>query len=712
MLKLRNLKVGEDMKLVYLYVENALEGVIGRDLNFSSRYEICLDEKVEANGRTIFNLKLSKKDFCDDILYGKNVEVFGIVGDNGTGKSTILDYIRRLHYDGRSFTDECGFSFSIWEEKGQFVLYKNHFKEKDASICLTDKYSDTEIRLIRGKGRDFRTGIVYYSDIVDEKYVYNQFNGGFDRNLFRKQKNVSTSYYLSGASDSEMEEKFKSNNFQSIRNYFHNEVKRELTFIGDIAEKGERLQKLYHIPDKIEMIFMLTNFNVIEREILKNDLSSYTRDIHNISNGGLEETAFITIAKLLKAEYEALNNTSYIGYNRARHSIDYEWMLALRIEYNCIIDMLCFMKENLWGDIKTELDDTFYDVREAVYDLRSTFSEKNVFKENFALIRRFNDILLHVLIQDNGYGGDLLKYKTFIEKFRMFLLENKFNLKEESKVHQRNVSIEIPINAEHYKNAVLDLFQAYKKLSYKNWLRFSWGMSSGEKSKVTLFSRFYEVLKMEEEGDTLLLLDELDYYMHPSWQQNILSDFVMFLNTVFPDRDFQIVFTTHSPITLSDVRKDNILFLSNENSKGHMEETFAANIASLYLSAFSMRSGSIGAVGANFFKNVLASLNTVKDEMKKKERKDLQEIKVRQELFLMTFYKNVPIEINSSHYETEIRRIRHLIEHIGEDIYRIKLLERFDECNLLAEAVTMEKEIERLLRQYGRADVLNYMNKR
>ena len=406
------------MKLVYLYVEYPVEGVVNRNLNFSSRYEICLESKEERDRTTVFNLTLSKKEFYDDILYGDNVEVFGIVGDNGTGKSTILDYIRRLHYDNSNFTEESGASFSIWEENGRFVLYKGLYEEKDILFDLRDKNSNMKITITEFPHEYLRTGIVYYSDIVDEKYVYNKFDSGPSAmNWFQEQMNISTSHYLSG----------------KVKEYFFDEIERELVFIGDISNKEEELQNLYHIPDKIQMMINVTNFSVIEREFIKNDLLSYSRDYHDVSNGALQETSFITIAKFLKMEYVVLNGS---------YRIDSQEMLSLRIEYNCIIDMLCYIKENCYGEMLEELDNIFDGVMKEICDLFPRDSKKNVFGGNLDLISIFNSIVLDALIRNKTYEIDFWEYDNLQVKFKTFLLEYKFALKEERKFRQRNISIE------------------------------------------------------------------------------------------------------------------------------------------------------------------------------------------------------------------------------------------------------------------------------
>ena len=58
----------------------------------------------------------------------------------------------------------------------------------------------------------------------------------------------------------------------------------------------------------------------------------------------------------------------------------------------------------------------------------------------------------------------------------------------------------------------------------------------------------------------LLLIDEIDLYLHPAWQQKIITTLINELNECFPDNVFQIVFSTHSPIVLSDMPTQNCIF--------------------------------------------------------------------------------------------------------------------------------------------------------
>ena len=60
-----------------------------------------------------------------------------------------------------------------------------------------------------------------------------------------------------------------------------------------------------------------------------------------------------------------------------------------------------------------------------------------------------------------------------------------------------------------------------------------------------------------EETSGVVLIDEIDMHLHPSWQKKIIS----VLKKIFPK--VQFVFTTHSPSILSNVSNKNILILDN-----------------------------------------------------------------------------------------------------------------------------------------------------
>lgn len=89
-------------------------------------------------------------------------------------------------------------------------------------------------------------------------------------------------------------------------------------------------------------------------------------------------------------------------------------------------------------------------------------------------------------------------------------------------------------------------------------------LSSGEKSIINIvFSIAQKLIKADRssenplDGKGLILIDEIDLHLHPSWQVKIVKA----LKTTFPN--VQFIVTTHSPLVLSSVKRGEIIALSN-----------------------------------------------------------------------------------------------------------------------------------------------------
>ena len=70
----------------------------------------------------------------------------------------------------------------------------------------------------------------------------------------------------------------------------------------------------------------------------------------------------------------------------------------------------------------------------------------------------------------------------------------------------------------------------------------------------------------------IMLIDEVDLHLHPSWQQRVLGD----LMRAFPGTQF--IVTTHSPQVLTTVRKENIRRLAREVTAENPEGQWVARM--------------------------------------------------------------------------------------------------------------------------------------
>ncbi|KJF44263.1 AAA family ATPase [Draconibacterium sediminis] len=147
------------------------------------------------------------------------------------------------------------------------------------------------------------------------------------------------------------------------------------------------------------------------------------------------------------------------------------------------------------------------------------------------------------------------------------------------------------------------------------------GLSSGEKSFYSLFSRLYRVVKenqIDEEGkknSLIIFIDEAEIGFHPEWKKHSLKWLVEFFNKEFVDVTVQLILTTHSPYFLSDLHNDNVILLKkDEKGVTNIEDIskkriFAANIHELLAESFFLEDGLIGNYAKDKIERLISFLN-------------------------------------------------------------------------------------------------------
>ena len=104
-------------------------------------------------------------------------------------------------------------------------------------------------------------------------------------------------------------------------------------------------------------------------------------------------------------------------------------------------------------------------------------------------------------------------------------------------------------------------------------------MSDGEKCTLALFGDLTRRLTLANPnkqdpllGDGIVLIDEVELHMHPSWQRKVLST----LRETFPN--IQFIITTHSPIVLSEADENyNLFFVDNKDGKFSIQKSQQLN---------------------------------------------------------------------------------------------------------------------------------------
>ena len=189
------------------------------------------------------------------------------------------------------------------------------------------------------------------------------------------------------------------------------------------------------------------------------------------------------------------------------------------------------------------------------------------------------------------------------------------------------------------------LVSKYLKIN-QSFIDLEWhNLSYGEKAFLNLFSEIYhqkllvqkhnEVFKEHDERDFIyILLDEPDLGLHPQWQKQLLSNLVKVLPQIFLTKKIQLILTSHSPFLVSDLPKENIIFLEKDTDGkckvSDLEKhkaTFGANIHTLFTDSFFMSGGLIGDFAKEKLKIVLENLTKNETKITENQRLTQAEIK-------------------------------------------------------------------------------------
>lgn len=179
-----------------------------------------------------------------------------------------------------------------------------------------------------------------------------------------------------------------------------------------------------------------------------------------------------------------------------------------------------------------------------------------------------------------------------------------------------------------------------KKIPSYNFglLEFDWfELSHGEKAFLNLYSRFNYARELMTEkqqslkNNVVILIDEGEAGFHLQWQKDYIDNLIKILPKIFTrgnsgdkvqDLNIQIIFTSHSPFSLSDIPNYNITYLESVlnpdgskickvlEDKERPQYSFAANIHTLMKHSFYLKNGLVGKFAVLKIEKVIKILNS------------------------------------------------------------------------------------------------------
>jgi len=724
------------MELLYIWIED-YKNIYRQGFNFSPKYKFEFDfDKNELTHKKIEST-LPENFFGDNI-----VNVTGIVGKNGVGKTTL---IKAINY---------AFEFLSIGKDGRGLIFKDldyaeYLKKKSVFILVfeNDKKLGGYIIHFNGfkfdvKGKDFEI-----NPIIKSFYIENDTT---NINL-EENKNYGVPNKI------EYSQIFYANNFENKKLLTENVT--DISNVGLIYERGtdiDKYQKLFQDDFKRQVIFLDKNPNEVVQKISEMQFNIPEKFNVNISTGFDRR---YTVGKFILDNFKdkiSLKQMLLFGVYNYIRTITNKRALKNKYFYTDEVEGLYensftkgeqnftdFCKENIKNIGDEELKKVFRFITLDNIESKNEYSDKEI-KELFNLDKQ--DIILEKFLQKIKKEEDILNDIKFLENlfyfnglvklknsknfenedfkgFKTYLLEyiNSYlkedssssydnygqvtksvkeeidKLKEEinkNKTQEKQLELlEEFIEFHEYYNftAIKDfinnidkyvkfiigakggddkieiskLFETNIELNFKDkdeketktkiafiksinnafsnpagvFIRLNWqGLSSGEIAMLNVFSRLFSVVYDKEndkekqenvKNNILLTIDEGELYLHPEWQRRYFELIQKTVPLIFSDiknkvfKNIQIIISSHSPFIISDIPKQNIIFLERDNDEYcrvvnelDMKQTFGANIHTLFTSSFFME-GLMGNFAKEKMDKAIKYLN--ESELKKEE---------------------------------------------------------------------------------------------
>ncbi len=420
------------------------------------------------------------------------------------------------------------------------------------------------------------------------------------------------------------------------------------------------------------------NKKIHYRTNIKNfSYSNYINEIHNISV--LTHLHNINIS----SEEESKKLTYSVPIDRLKLSAyEITQLITMHLQENQTIKITPFLYLPTKIHIKPKDYSDIFDM--LIYD------NDNIPNESIELAEAFEDI-------DN-------KFHKFL--FLFFIEQEVYNIKELSnfKLLRNKISEypHVPQNKEEFKKVfsekTLTISHLTKKekeifiYNYHNYFNFDYideqnrnynSLSTGEQTLFSLLLNIFYFIQVSIKHNSRLLitLDEFDLSLHPNWQKKYLTELFVLLTNL--KEKCHLIIASHSPFILSDVPKENVIFLKNGKQEFpfiEKEQTFGANIHTLLSHGFFMKDGLMG----EFAKGKIEEIKKFYELVKRFEEED---------------FSSPNSKSNLKHIFLEQKvKFRHIQSIIGEPFLQTVIKNYLDELDIIfnGKKQFLQNEIKRL----------------
>lgn len=601
------------MQLLYVYIggHEEIDSQSGFAEFSNSPFKVFKDKEFNFSNQFEFNFRENElnvsliEEFVPFFFSKESIKsVTAIIGKNGSGKSTILELLKKSKPDNiTNITHKMIYIFGeVNAELGsnqEFLIV--HHEELDITFGFENKniikYSSYKVGDLREL--DFLVHIphiVYYTPILNIEF--SNVRAMYEIDSSHGITDISTSHLiLKDAATSTNSDKKTKDAIETLIRHKVKDNERQYVFAKENQNISSRLDLT--LPRYIEFVVDINDereLTSINAQLIQSRIDNFNLVSKELAKWGKERF----ILKAFRAAY----------FNFIRYAA---FMTSISLDEKSFIRFDSFLFDNFENS--------------SIEELLKKSLEFQFTKDDSKVFSHFNTVW----------------------SARIKFLQNLLALDEEDfKPFAENPNCILDVKKDLHNKVVEAYFSSFQITGFllTNWKmdRVTNGaLSSGEQMRFSLFSRFYDAYKKIKDlsptpRNILLLLDEAETSYHPEWQRKFFNDFKTFLESVFLEFDsIQIILSTHSPFISSDLPSYSVVKLNKDEEKGLTEvnyndtKSFAANIHDLYKDDFYMDNSFVGAFAVNKIQNLFERItHSKKDQIPALER----EIKLIGEPFI------------------------------------------------------------------------------
>lgn len=668
------------MELIYLWI-NKYKNLndIGILLNPSYTVDML---KTDKEGKK--NIYLSKKkDYIN--IFGNNLNITTIIGNNGSGKSTIINAISVIL---RSISN-------VYTAFSQIDIYD------DLSIpqeyCLIIKQEGKYIAFCSNPSKFLLkinvAGQSYEANYLDT--LNNQFMFEIRTNIQTANKKINVAKFIPFFRGEETfypefslwNGIFAITNIK-IKNYFYYDRFRLYDTVRNLIElynfnyKFGNKQKLKLFEDNENLYFDLYSPYLD----LYQGLQWANRRIQNLKDENYDITQVISRSFSTFSSYAKKH--TYKNINDILKTLLPKMFFAYAIGE--ILEIM--QKESTSKKLAEQLRKELHNFPKGRFPVSKQRIQFYINVKELVKTKRIKD-MLQAYIEYEGNDIEESETKNILRDMYEVVQNSSYS---KSLILKLKNDLMIPIiNMKNMPDYVTKI-EALKGISKNLYKKGSDGevydymqLSTGEQRILRLMADVYLVANLNVLNKNskfpetnLFLFDEMDLSWHPEWQRKM----IYYIKDLFDkltqingnkNRKFNLIFTTHSPFILSDMPKDNIIFLKDgKNVTQKVElQTFGANIHDLFNCGLFFECEDCYTLG-EFAKDIIQ--NDILKNIEYMNESDQKNIEYKIKLIGEPLLKNALLEklYSNDNYSPEIENIEHLKAKNKKLAQRVKELEK------------------------------------